>query len=693
MIKPNKTLRLLDEVILPISNLERTNKSKSTSGTNVTPEAATEIKTMKYSESRITELRLLQENIQQNGLPSLNPSMSGVPSNLPSPKPYHAPIDLLTAAKFAILSKSGITTTGATSVTGDIGTGPIAATALTGFALITDRTNTYSTSTLVTGNIYAADYAFPTHDMIAVAVLDMQAAYTDAANRPNPNYLNLSAGNLDGETLQPGLYKWVSNVVLTNGLTFDGTPTDIWILQITGTFNTASGAIITLTGGAQANNIFWQITGATTLGTASHVEGIFLCKTNMAFQTKSSLNGCALAQTAVTLDSTTIVGGSVTNNDSNKPSKAPSHPSTLPSNKPSNDPSVSSVPSTLSSSNPSVSGVPSNVPSSHPSVSVAPIGVPSLNPSMSGVPSNLPSPKPYHAPIDLLTAAKFAILSKSGITTTGATSVTGDIGTGPIAATALTGFALITDRTNTYSTSTLVTGNIYAADYAFPTHDMIAVAVLDMQAAYTDAANRPNPNYLNLSAGNLDGETLQPGLYKWVSNVVLTNGLTFDGTPTDIWILQITGTFNTASGAIITLTGGAQANNIFWQITGATTLGTASHVEGIFLCKTNMAFQTKSSLNGCALAQTAVTLDSTTIVGGSVTNNDSNKPSKTRVRLISDRFLKVPDSLSSASFEETGRLSLNMKLKEYYDDASSAFKNSPIHFLVFGVIVFTLSLV
>ena len=116
--------------------------------------------------------------------------------------------------------------------------------------------------------------------------------------------------NMYGETLTPGLHKWGSNVGFTSSLTFEDTgnpDTDVWILQISGNVIVGAGAIVTLTGGAKAENIFWQVAGSTTLHTGAHMEGVILCATNIVFQTGSSLNGAALAQTAVTLDATTIV--------------------------------------------------------------------------------------------------------------------------------------------------------------------------------------------------------------------------------------------------------------------------------------------------------------------------------------------------------------------------------------------------
>jgi hypothetical protein len=93
------------------------------------------------------------------------------------------PVDLGAAVDFTILTKTGITTTGTTLVVGDIGVSPIAATAMTGFALVLDASGQFSTSSLVTGQVFAADYAAPTPANLIAAVSDMEAAYTDAAGR------------------------------------------------------------------------------------------------------------------------------------------------------------------------------------------------------------------------------------------------------------------------------------------------------------------------------------------------------------------------------------------------------------------------------------------------------------------------------------------------------------------------------
>jgi hypothetical protein len=136
----------------------------------------------------------------------------------------------------------------------------------------------------------------------------MEAAYTDAAGRA-PNATGLYAGNLSGQTLAPGVYKWSTNVLITTNVTLAGPSNAVWIFQIAGNLTMGSGAKVLLSGGAQAKNIFWQVGGGVgvAIGTTAHVEGTILTKKAITLKTGASLNGRALAQTAVTLQKNTIV--------------------------------------------------------------------------------------------------------------------------------------------------------------------------------------------------------------------------------------------------------------------------------------------------------------------------------------------------------------------------------------------------
>jgi hypothetical protein len=208
-------------------------------------------------------------------------------------------VNLGVSGDFVILSKTGITSVYKSSITGDIGTSPI-----TGAAMVVDCTE-------VTGSVFSVDAAGPackttSATMLTSAIGDMQTAYTDAAGRSNPDYLNLGAGTIGGKTLLPGLYKWSSSVNIPTDITISGSPTDIFIFQVAGTLKMSSSVRVTLEGGAQAKNIFWVVSDVVTFGTTSHFEGNILGQTGINMQTGATINGRMLAQTAVTLQMNTV---------------------------------------------------------------------------------------------------------------------------------------------------------------------------------------------------------------------------------------------------------------------------------------------------------------------------------------------------------------------------------------------------
>ncbi len=142
-------------------------------------------------------------------------------------------VNLGVAGNFAILSKTGITSVYKSSITGDIGTSPI-----TGAAMVLDCGE-------VTGNVYSVDAAGPacittSASMLTTAISNMQTAYTDAAGRKTPDFVNLGAGNIGGKTLTPGLYKFTSSVVIPTDIALAGGPDDVWIFQVAGNLDMSS---------------------------------------------------------------------------------------------------------------------------------------------------------------------------------------------------------------------------------------------------------------------------------------------------------------------------------------------------------------------------------------------------------------------------------------------------------------------
>lgn len=221
-----------------------------------------------------------------------------------------ATVDLGSAGNFVVISKTAISTTGTTSLTGDIGISPAAATYMTGFSQTMNISNRYSTSTYVTGKMYASDYTAPTPSYMSTAVSDMETAYVDAMGRTLP-VLNFNGGNLGSQSLAPDLYKFTTGVTIPTTLTLTGGPSDVYIFQIDGNLDISSGVSIILSGGALPENIFWAVAGTTTLNTTSIFKGIVLAgpgTSTIAMNTGATLQGRLLGQKNISLDANIING-------------------------------------------------------------------------------------------------------------------------------------------------------------------------------------------------------------------------------------------------------------------------------------------------------------------------------------------------------------------------------------------------
>ena len=217
-----------------------------------------------------------------------------------------APVQLGSSLNFAILAKTAISTVPNSMIIGDVGISPAAETYMTGFSLLDDPSHVFATSTQVVGHMYAADDAVPTPNNLTTAISDVQDAYTDAANRPLPDFNELGSGDLGGMTLAPGLYKWTSSVTIPTDLTLAGGTNDVWVFEMTGDLAITAAQHVILTGGALAKNVFWQVAGSTSIGANAHFEGILLCKTEVTLQTGATMLGRILAQTQVVLQQATV---------------------------------------------------------------------------------------------------------------------------------------------------------------------------------------------------------------------------------------------------------------------------------------------------------------------------------------------------------------------------------------------------
>ena len=196
-------------------------------------------------------------------------------------------VPLGTADSFAVLAGAGITNTGPTTVTGDLGTYPT--TTMTGTASLT-----------VDGANHAGDA------VTQGAKTDLVTAYNTAAGEVPTSPI---AADLGGQTLTPGVYNSASSIGLTGALTLDagGDPNAAFVFQAGSTLTTASGSRVNMINGTQSCNVFWQVGSSATLGTGSNFRGTILALTSITVTTGVTVDGRVLARNgAVTLHTDTI---------------------------------------------------------------------------------------------------------------------------------------------------------------------------------------------------------------------------------------------------------------------------------------------------------------------------------------------------------------------------------------------------
>ena len=198
-------------------------------------------------------------------------------------------VNLGSAEPFAVAAGSGITNTGATTITGDVGSFPT--TSQTGFGSVTLNGVNHGGNSITQG-----------------AKIAMVNAYNDAAGRA-ANVVYSPAFDLGGLTLTSGVYNNPTSFGLTGMLTLDagGKPNSIWIFQTGSTLVTASNSSIVLINGADGCRIFWKVGSSATLGTNSVFVGTSLASTSITANTGATVNGRLLALNgAVTMDTNTI---------------------------------------------------------------------------------------------------------------------------------------------------------------------------------------------------------------------------------------------------------------------------------------------------------------------------------------------------------------------------------------------------
>ena len=184
-------------------------------------------------------------------------------------------VPLGTTSPFALFTAVGaFSNTGATMVTGDIGTD---VGAFSGFP-----------PGVVIGSIHVSDM------VSAQAAIDVAIAYSYLGGITCGQVIGTTLGG--GQTLTPDVYCMGAATTLNGELILDGQcdPGAFFIFKIDGALSTTVLSSVTLINGASLCNVYWQVNGAVALGEGSTFRGTIVASGAITLLEASSLEGRGL---------------------------------------------------------------------------------------------------------------------------------------------------------------------------------------------------------------------------------------------------------------------------------------------------------------------------------------------------------------------------------------------------------------
>jgi hypothetical protein len=220
-------------------------------------------------------------------------------------------IGLGTAKDFAVLAGSGITNTGSTVITGDIGSFPL--------PTVTGDDDGQANDITLTG----------THQLDATvtagAKADLLTAYNNAKGQESTRTISADLANPTA-TLTAGVYTSASSMGLTGALTLDaqGNADAVFVFQTGSTLTTGPASSVALINGAQACNVFWQIGSSATLDDDTVFVGNILAHDSITLNARATVTGRALAMNAAV----TMIQNQITRPDCTEPTTSTDGPST-----------------------------------------------------------------------------------------------------------------------------------------------------------------------------------------------------------------------------------------------------------------------------------------------------------------------------------------------------------------------------
>lgn len=485
------------------------------------------------------------------------------------------------AQSFSILSPEAVTSTGVSSVSGDLGVGP--GLALTGFP-----------PSIVSGDIHIDDPA-ATAALEAFATAYAQLDALVATKR--------LAGDLAGTTLTPGVYHAAGALSMTGTLTLDaqGDPDAQFIINVDAALNTAAASRVELINGADPSNVWWVVLGAAGTGGASSFSGTILARGAITVGAAGVLIGRAFSFGAITLadnvirftdalpPTLSIDGGSAAIAKTATPTL------TGTSSASQNSPVRVTIDGQILTTSLTSTGTWSiTTPELSAGVHTVAVQVRDAAGNATKAVQEL-TVQLNPAAVDLGAATTYSVLAVQTVANTGTSRLSADLGVSP--GTTVTGFP-----------PGIFSGTLHAGDPA------AAAAQADLLSALTKASGRTADTKFD---GVLTGRTFTRGIHHTIAAANLTGTVTFDaeGDPGAIFIIQIDGALATAASSAVLLVNGASADNIFWVVAGAAGTGANASFAGTIMAVGAITLGEGSQLDGRALSRDTVTLSTTTVSG------------------------------------------------------------------------------
>ena len=198
-----------------------------------------------------------------------------------------APLSLNSANSFALVVGGGLSNTGQSTITGDVGLSPVISFTDSGVLMLKGAYHFGDTATVTAQTSIATAYGLAASENPSVVI----------------------ASELAGQTLLPGIYTNVAGISVNGTVNLDAqnNPNAIFVLQTPLALTTGAASNINLVNGAQACNVFWQVGTTSSLGANSDFKGNLLGKGNFSSAAGSAVQGRVLImQGSASLSSTQI---------------------------------------------------------------------------------------------------------------------------------------------------------------------------------------------------------------------------------------------------------------------------------------------------------------------------------------------------------------------------------------------------